>query len=195
MPSTLPNALVWWSQISQTRVVARRKRFGSGLPSSDDLLLELRAELPGLDPPREVDLLRRVQQRDLPDLLEVHPDGIVGRRLEGVDLDADLRHGIGVVARKLDDLDALRVQVVRDLCEHVLDLIGRDLGQRLEEIARRDEATFAAEHDELLLDLIKALRIALGSRAALNSDLPAASGARPRVYGTRAAADPGVRAP
>ena len=33
MPSTLPNALTWWSQISQTWVVARRNRLGSGFPS------------------------------------------------------------------------------------------------------------------------------------------------------------------
>ncbi len=136
MPSTLPNAVTWWSQISQTRVVARRNRFGSGLPSVSDLLLELRAELPRLDPPGEVDLLRRVQQRDLPDLLQVHPDRVVRRRLERVDLDADLRHGIGVVAGKLDDLDALGVQVIGDLREHVLDLIGRDLRQRLEDDRR-----------------------------------------------------------
>ena len=56
-----------------------------------------RYELPRLDPPGEIHLLRRVQQRDLADLLQVHPNRVVGRRLERVDLDADLRHGIGVV--------------------------------------------------------------------------------------------------
>ena len=88
MPSTLPNARTWWSQISQTRVVASRKRLGSGLPS-----IEIRAwssvQLPGLDPAGEVDLLRRIQQGDLPDLLQVHPDRIVRGRLERVHLDPD----------------------------------------------------------------------------------------------------------
>ncbi len=160
MPSTLPNArhLVVPDLPDPGRGKAEPLGVRLARPI-DDLLLQLRAELPSLDPPREVHLLRRVQQRDLPDLLQVHPDRVVGGRLERVDLDADLRHGIGVVPGKLDDLDARGVQVVGQLRENVLDLIGRDLRQCLEDVARCDEAAFAAEHDELFLDLIEAVGV------------------------------------
>ena len=132
---------------------------GVGLALHRDLRLELRAELPGLDPAGEVDLLRRIQQGDLPDLLQVHPDRIVRGRLERVHLDPDLRHGVRIITRELDDLDALGVEMLRQLREDVLHLVGCDLRERLEDIAGSDEASFAAEHDELFLDLVEALRV------------------------------------
>ena len=45
--------------------------------------------------------------------------------------------------------------MIGELCEDFLDLIGCDLRQCLEDVAGCDEAAFAAEHDELFLDLIE----------------------------------------
>ena len=50
--------------------------------------LQRGGELAGLDPARQVDLLGGVEERDLADLLEVHPHRIVRRRPQQVDLDA-----------------------------------------------------------------------------------------------------------
>src|SRR6266480_6518242 len=71
-----------------------------GLTFRDDLRLQLRAELPRLDPASQIHLLGAGQQRDPPDLLEVHPHRVTRRGLETVDLDADLCHRIRVVPRE-----------------------------------------------------------------------------------------------
>ena len=62
--------------------------------------------------------------------------------------------------------------------------------ERLEDIAGSDEASFAAEHDELFLDLVEALRVSRWLAGRAQRGLPAASGARRTVYGTRGGADP-----
>ncbi len=90
-------------------------------------LPELGRELARLDPPREIDLLGGGQERDLADLLQVHPDGIVRRRLQEIDVELALRGGVDLVAGDLDDLDPLAPQVLLDLGQELLDLFGREV--------------------------------------------------------------------
>ena len=131
-----------------------------------DLLLDLLAhmqlqrggQLSSLDAPGQVDLLRGVQQGDLADLLQIHANRVVGRRLQQVDLDANLGRGVGLLTRHLDDLDALGGEVVAHLGEELLDLLGREVVDRngFEQVLGRDEATFPPLGGDGLLDLVEA---------------------------------------
>src|ERR671923_2595191 len=96
-----------------------------------DVAEEVGGHLARLDPHGEVDLLRRGQGGDLADLLEVHADGIVGGRLEAVLLPGGCRRRVlEVFAGNLDHLDALLPQVLLDLAQEVLDLLGADVLDR-----------------------------------------------------------------
>ena len=120
-------------------------RIGLGLVLVAELDLQRRGQLAGLDAARQVDLLGGVQQRDLADLLQVHPHRVVRRRPQQVDLDAHLGRGVGVVAGNLDHLDALGREVVADLGQELLDLLGGEVvdRDRLEQVLGRDEAALA----------------------------------------------------
>src|SRR6266508_3314264 len=111
-----------------------------------------------LDGLGEDDLLLRGQERHLADLLEVHADGVVGRRLEGEVVVAG-RAGLagellGVeLVHHLDDLDVL---VGEDLVD-VVDLLSREIdgSQRLDHLFGGDEAALLPLDDEVayLVDL------------------------------------------
>ena len=151
MPSTLPNAVIWWSRISHTfRTTILSCWIGLLLVFGAPTLQRGR-ELPRLDPPRQVDLLCSVQERDLADLLQVHPHRVVGRRLEQVDLDPNLGGGVGVVAGDLDDLDPLGGQVLLDLGEELLDLLGCEIVDRdgFEQVLGGDETALPPFGGEL----------------------------------------------
>src|SRR4029450_3569793 len=70
-------------------------------------LAEHGRELPRLDPPSEVDFLGGREERDLPDLLQVHPNGIVRGCLQEIDVELALGGRVDLVAGDLDDLDPL----------------------------------------------------------------------------------------
>src|SRR6266487_476527 len=111
-----------------------------------------------LDRLGEDDLLLGGQQRDLADLLEVHPHRIVGRRLQR-QLLVPGRAGLArellriELVHHLDDLDVLVLQVLED----VVHLLGRhvDRRQRLDHFFVGEEAAFLSLRDELahLVDL------------------------------------------
>ena len=63
--------------------------------------------------------------------------------LQQVDLDAHLGGGVGVLAGDLDDLDALGGQVLLDLGQELLDLLGGEVvdRDRFEQVLGGDEAT------------------------------------------------------
>ena len=149
------------------------------------LMLQSRRQLTRLDPPREVHLLGRVEERNLADLLEVHPHHVVRRCAEEVDLDPDLGRGIRVVAGDLDDLDVLGRQMLLDLGEELLDLFGREVLDRdgLEEVLRRDESSLAPSGDDLFLDLVDPERLT-SSRWFAHKVSFAMSGTTATVYGT-----------
>ena len=90
----------------------------------------------------QVHLLRGVQERDLADLLQVHPDRVVRGGLEQVHLDPHVGGGIRVLAGHLDDLDRLGGQVLLDLRQELFDLLGGEVvdRDRFEQVLRRDEA-------------------------------------------------------
>jgi hypothetical protein len=136
-------------------------RLGVGLAVLGGLVLQRGRQLARLDAPREIDLLRRIEQRHLADLLEVHAHRVVGRRAQQIDLDADLRGGIGVVAGDLDHLDALGGEVFLHLCQELLDLLLREVvdGDGFEEVFGGDEAALPAFDDQLLFDLVEAERL------------------------------------
>ena len=195
MPSTLPNAVVWWSRISQTFRTRNESDFGSGLPSSATCDLERGGELPRLDPAGQVDLLRGRQERDLADLLQVHAHRVVRRRAQQVDLDPDLGGGVGVVAGDLDRLDADRGQVLLDLGEDVLDLLGREVVDRqgFQQVLGGDEAALPAAGHELFLDLIEVGEVAVGlSRGNAHPDSWGVFATTGTVYGTGHYGDPGA---
>src|SRR6266496_1090033 len=111
-----------------------------------------------LDRLGEDDLLLGGQQRDLADLLEVHPHRIVGRRLQRQLLVAGraglARELLGIeLVHHFDDLDVLVLQVLED----VVHLLGRhiDRRQRLDHFFIGEEAAFLSLRDELahLVDL------------------------------------------
>jgi hypothetical protein len=119
-----------------------------------DVVAERGGHLPGLDPHGEVDLLGRGEQGDLADLFEVHPDGVVRGGLEDVLVPRGRGGGVlQVVAGHLDDLDALLPEVLLDLGEELLDLLGADVLDRepLDQVLAGDEAPLPTPgHDELL---------------------------------------------
>ena len=150
-----------------------------------DVMLQGRRQLPRLDPPGQVHLLGRVEERDLADLLEVHPHHVVRRCAEEVDLDPDLGRGIRVVTGDLDDLDALGRQMLLDLGEELFDLFRREVLDRdgLEEVLRRDESSLAPSGDDLFLDLVDPERLTSSRRFAHQVSF-AMSGTTATVYGT-----------
>src|SRR5581483_10031815 len=119
---------------------------------------ERRGELPRLDPAREVDLLRRRQQRHLPDLLEVHADRVVGRCLQQVDVETGGHPGLDeLVAGDLDDLDPLAAQVLLHLGEELLHLLRGEVldGHRLEQVLGGHEPALASAGGDRLLGLLQ----------------------------------------
>ncbi len=153
-------------------------------------LAELGGELPGLDPPSQVHLLSGGEERDLPDLLQVHPDRVVRRRLQQVDVDLALRGRVDLVAGDLDDLDPLAAQVLLDLGEEVLDLFGREVLDRdgFEDVFGGHEAPLTSASGDLFLRFFQT-QVAGDFRQRLQ---PLRSDGRTRrVYETRTAADPG----
>src|SRR5205823_673111 len=150
-----------------------------------DVMLQGRRQLPRLDPPRQVHLLGRVEERDLADLLEVHPHHVVRRCAEEIDLDPDLGGGIRIVTGDLDDFDVLPCQMLLDLGEELLDLFGREVldGDGLEEVLRRDESSLAPSGDDLFLDLVDPERLT-SSRWFAHQVSFAMSGTTATVYGT-----------
>src|SRR6266536_3022469 len=102
-----------------------------------------------LDRLGEDDLLLGGQQRDLADLLEVHPHRIVGRRLQRQLLVAGrARELLGIeLVHHLDDLDVLVLQHLVD----GVDLLGGgvDGRERVENVLGREEPALFALRDEL----------------------------------------------
>ena len=156
-----------------------------GLDVFRQLVLHGRRQLPRLDPSRQVHLLGGVEERDLADLLEVHPHHVVRGCAEEVDLDADLGRGIGIVTGYLDDLDAFGRQMLLDLGEELLDLFRREVfdGDRLEEVLRRDESSLAPPGDDLFLYLVDPERLT-SSRGFAHQVSFEISGTTATVYGT-----------
>ena len=148
----------WWSRISHTFSTQNRRDFGSDRPSSSIRICRAGGQLPRLDPARQVDLLRGVEERDLADLLEVHPDRVVRGRLEQVDLDADLGGGVGLLAGDLDDLDALGGEVVLHLGEELLHLLGGEVVHRdgFQQVLRGHETALAPSRGDGFLYLVQA---------------------------------------
>jgi hypothetical protein len=126
-------------------LVAHQERQGGG-------------ELPRLDPAGEIDLLGGGEERDLPDLLEVHAYRVVGRSLEEVDLDPHVCGGIRLLPRDLDDLDALAAQMLLDLREELLHLLGGEVvdGNRLEKVLGGDESPLASASGDRFLRFLQA---------------------------------------
>ena len=155
---------------------------GSDLPVVFDDDLQVGGELPRLDATRQVDLLRRVQQGNLPDLLQVHPDRVVRGRLQQVDLDAHLGGGVGLLAGDLDDLDALGGEVVLDLGEELLDLLGGEVvdGDGFQEVLGGDEPALAAASGDGLLHLVQAHQLTSRLGQGCSSGVLCGPCARPR---------------
>ena len=117
----------------------------------------LGSEEAGLDALREVDLLLRGQQRDLADLLEVHPYRVGGRGLERelLLLLATRRGALGLVLVALgggvDELDTLFGQDLQD----AVHLLGLELGglHGRADVFGGDKAGLLALGDEVL-DLV-----------------------------------------
>src|SRR5262249_50630530 len=172
------------------------QRLRIGLALLRDLVLERGREFAGLDPPGQVDLLRRVEQRDLADLLEVHPHHVVGGCTEEVDLDTDLGGRVGVITGNLDDLDALGREVFLDLCEEVLDLFRSEVVDRngFEQVLGGDETALATAGDDRFLDVVDAGRLACRRGLAHRGSF-AVSGTTGTVYGTARPATRNERMP
>src|SRR5439155_25270671 len=121
------------------------------LPRADDGNEQIAGELPLFDAHAQVDLLRCGQEGDSADLLEVHPDGVVGGTVEEPLPAAPVRTlGVDptllVLPRDVDDLDAFVPQDLLNVREELLDLPGGELslGQAVEAILRGDEPPRAA---------------------------------------------------
>jgi len=112
----------------------------------------------------QVDLLGGGQQRDLADLLQVHPDRVVGGRLQELVVagkaDAAQLGFALLVAGDLDDLDALLAEMVLDLGQEVLDLLGGEVLHReaFEQLLGGDEAALASPGGDQLFRLVDAER-------------------------------------
>ncbi len=116
----------------------------------------LGGEQAGLDPLGEVDLLLRGQQRDLPDLLEVHAHRVGGRRLERQLLLLTTTPGeqvvlLGVLPTRLENLDALVVEDLQDGVGLLRWQLGRLEGDR--DVLGSEETDLLASGDEVL-DLV-----------------------------------------
>ena len=91
------------------------------------------------------------------DLLQVHPNGVVRRCLQEVDVDLALSRGVHLVAGDLDDLDPLVAKVLLDLGQELLDLFGREVvdGNRLEQVVRGHEAALTPAGGDLFLRFLQ----------------------------------------
>src|SRR4029450_7749213 len=152
IPSTLPNFSTWCSRIATTDSVTWRRRFWSTRSSSSVSSRGPGANPPRLDPPGEVDLLGGREERDLPDLLQVHPNGIVRGCLQEIDVELALGRRVDLVAGDLDDLDPLAAQVLLDLGEELLHLFGREVvdGNRFEQVVGGHEPALTPAGGDLL---------------------------------------------
>src|SRR6266545_3795347 len=98
-------------------------------PREGDGCQQIARELPRLEAHGQVDLLRGGQEGDSADLLEVHPDGVVGGTLEKL-LPAAPARTVGldpallVLPRDVDDLDASAPEDLLHVCQELLDLLG-----------------------------------------------------------------------
>ena len=116
---------------------------------------------------RERLLLFHREQRNAADLLEIHPNRIVEREPVGDRLlgsSSASRFGL-LFLLLVDDLDAER----RDLFEELVDLLGRDVFERVERgvdffIGQR--AALLAARDQLLLEFVQRRRRRFGHRGA-----------------------------
>ena len=117
------------------------------LPRHSGRALDLDADLTGLDPHGQVDLLGRREERDSADVLQVHPNGVVARGLQLLGAREPRAGAVArLLARHLDDLDALLAEVVLEPGEELLDLFGGKVVVRehLQQVVGCDEPALAA---------------------------------------------------
>ena len=117
------------------------------LPRDRGRPLDLDADLPGLDPHGQVDFLGRGEERDPPDVLQVHPYRVVARGLQLLGAREPRAGAVArLLARHLDDLDPLLAEVVLEPGEELLDLFGGEVVVRehLQQVVGCDEPALAA---------------------------------------------------
>src|SRR4029453_16463252 len=105
----------------------------------------------------EVDPLGGREERDLADLLQVHPDGVVRGCLQEIHVELALGGPVDLVAGDLDDLDPLAAKVLLDLGQELLDLFGREVvdGNRFEQVIRGHEAALTPAGGDLFLRFLQ----------------------------------------
>jgi hypothetical protein len=114
---------------------------------------QLGGEPSGLHPHGQVNLLGGGKQGDSADVLQVHPNWIVGGCVVPAprDLSAFLSLLFGLLPRDLEDLDALLAKVLLHVHEEALDLFAAELvhGKPLEKVLGGNEALLPPRRDGL----------------------------------------------